>query len=526
MLMPRRPEFPLIPLPFEPSEAAPKSSFVRVLLGVLQRQRRTALIVFASVLVGWLVAASTAPKQYEADMKILVLHNRAEPSVSPDRSAVSQAPEVSEEEINSEVELMRSRDSLLSVIEICGLDKVQTPSLKQRVKGWLHMGGRPATAEARRAAALALLDRDLKIRTLKKTNMIQASYTSTNPDVALNVLQALTRLYFQKHVEVHRIPGAYDFFTQEADRFRGQLANDAKEMTAFAMRNKVGSAADERDETMRKLVGFEAEMRQMQADISEKTDRLASINTQLRETPERIKTQERRSDNPVLLQQLKSSLLERQLKRTQLATTFKEDYPTIRELDREIGEIQTALNREENAPVVEETRDQAPSHTFLMQELAQTKADLASRQGEASALDAVIRDYRNRVAELEQVSIQEQDLNRTQKSDEASYLLYRSKLEDTRISDALDRKNIVNVAVAEPPIRPPSPSNLSLLLETMLGAILATFVAVGIAWAVDSVFDSFRTPEEVEQVLLMPLLAYIPGPQGLPWPAASAVPEA
>lgn len=501
---------PLVTLPLSDGEPVARSSFVKTLLGILQRQRRIAIIVFASVFVGWLVAASTAPKMFEADMKILVLHNRPEPSVSPDRSAVSQAPEVSEEEINSEVELMRSRDSLLQIVTLCGLDKMETPSLRNRVLGWLHISRSPANPEARRDAALSLLQRDLKLRTLKKTDMIQASYTSTNPDTALQVLRTLTTLYFQKHVEVHRIPGAYDFFTQEADRFHDHLVDDGKAMTAFAMRNQTGSAAEERDQTTQKLVGFEAEMRQVQADIKEKTDRLASLSAQLQATPERVRTQERRSANPVLLEQLKSSLLQRQVKRAELATTFKEDYPAVRQLDDEIKQIQLALKREEASPVVEETSDQAPSHTFLLQELAQTKADLASRQGEANALDTVIHDYRSRVAGLAKVSIEEQDLSRTQKADEANYLLYRSKLEDTRISDALDRKNIVNVAIAEPPVRPQRPSNLSLLLEAALGAVLAAIMALGSAWALDGLHDRFRTPEDIEATLCMPLLAYIP----------------
>ena len=54
-------------------------------------------------------------------------------------------------------------------------------------------------------------------------------------------------------------------------------------------------------------------------------------------------------------------------------------------------------------------------------------------------------------------SLQQADLQREAKANEQNYLLYLSKREQERTSDALDRTRIENVAIAVPPAIPVLP---------------------------------------------------------------------
>jgi uncharacterized protein involved in exopolysaccharide biosynthesis len=100
-------------------------------------------------------------------------------------------------------------------------------------------------------------------------------------------------------------------------------------------------------------------------------------------------------------------------------------------------------------------------------------------------------------------------LLREAKADEANYLLYLSKREQERTSDALDKKSIANVAIAVPAVTPilPAHSPWMVMFLGLFGAVLASIVAAYLAEYLD---PSFRTPEEVTDTLKMPVLATMP----------------
>src|SRR6185437_1950020 len=97
---------------------------LRDLAAPIFRQRRLASFVFIGILTGAALSALFVSRNYQAEMKILVNSDRADAVVSPNPTeAISAAPmpAVSEEDINSEVELLKSRDLVTSVVLKCGL---------------------------------------------------------------------------------------------------------------------------------------------------------------------------------------------------------------------------------------------------------------------------------------------------------------------------------------------------------------------------------------------------------------------
>ena len=52
------------------------------------------------------------------------------------------------------------------------------------------------------------LGKGLNIEVVKKTNMIQVTYKSTDPKLAYGVVDKLSNLYMEKHLTVHRPTGS------------------------------------------------------------------------------------------------------------------------------------------------------------------------------------------------------------------------------------------------------------------------------------------------------------------------------
>src|SRR5437016_12603784 len=86
---------------------------MRDFLAIGFRQRRLIINTFLGILAISMVIAFLLPRKYEAQMKILVRHERAEQVVSPERDTPVQWPtEVREEELQSQQEVTRAKDRL------------------------------------------------------------------------------------------------------------------------------------------------------------------------------------------------------------------------------------------------------------------------------------------------------------------------------------------------------------------------------------------------------------------------------
>ncbi len=217
----------------------------------------------------------------------------------------------------------------------------------------------------------------------------------------------------------------------------------------------------------------------------------------------------RNSDNPELLQQLKSTLLNLQLKRTELLTKYEPTYRLVQEVDQQIADAKSAIAAEESKPIRDESSDQNPDYQWVQAELTKAQAELSGLKARAIAAAAVATKYHAQAQSLDRSMVIQQDLLRDTKTQEDNYLLYEHKREEARISNALDQGGILNVAVAEPPVVPalPKRSRLSVAFLTLL---LAGTFSLSTAFVLDFMDPTFRTPDEMANYLGVQVLAALP----------------
>jgi uncharacterized protein involved in exopolysaccharide biosynthesis len=470
---------------------------LRDVIAPVFRHRRLVVWSFLAIFLSSIVAALVLPKQYQAEMKILVKRERIDPTVTSDKTTVIEPrSEVTEEQVQSEVELLQSRDLLENVVKACDL----APAGDGR-------GDRGASISL--ARAVRKLQTALQVEPLRKTNLISATFRSGDPVLSSKVLNTLANLYLEKHLAVHRMPGAFDFFQEQTERYRNQLATNEEHLIGFDRDTGLVSPELEKEITLRKLSDFEAALGQTRTDIAETAQRIRSLEAQMSATSPRIATQERTSDNPMLLQQLKSTLLTLELKRTELKTKFASDYPLVRDVEKQIDQTQAAIADAQHAPIHEQTTDRDPTYAWLNEELAKNRTELVALRARAEALTPVVETYQAKTRRLDEKGETQQDLVRAAKAAEGNYLLYLQKQEEARISDALDRNRIVNVAIAEAATVPALPTH-SPWFTLVIGALLAALFSLASGFVADYLDPSFRTPQELHSFLRVPVLAAVP----------------
>ncbi|MGH9684350.1 MAG: GumC family protein [Candidatus Acidiferrales bacterium] len=474
------------------------------------RQRRLALIVFIGVFLGAVLAAFLAPPEYEAEMKILVNRGRVDPVVTPNPDApVSALPlaSVREEDLNSEVELIKSRDLLEKVVLACGLESQHNPGWFARANDFLH-GVRPGSA-TRLARAVQTLESRLVVEPLKKTTLIGLSYKSRNPQQSARVLNVLGTLYQEKHAAVHRPPGTFRFFDREASRYRRELAAAESQLIHFDRREGVLDAASQKQLALQQLSQFESQLQQAQANARESRQRMRVLSLLESTTPKRQTTAVRKAGNAQLLADLEDTLLKLELQRTDMLVKYSPKYPLVQGVETQIADARAAIARAQDSPVEETTTDRIPAQDWMATEIVKAETDRAGFEAQVAAYARVAHHYQGVAQQLDERGSKQADLIRDVKTAEDNYSLYMRKREDARISDALDSQRIVNVSIAEAATVPAFPIvNLGWLL--IGGFFAAGSLSVAAACAADRLDPRFRTPDELSRYLDVNVLASIP----------------
>ncbi len=467
---------------------------------VLFRQRRVFVCVSGLVLAAAILYAFAGAK-YQANMKVLVRRGRADAPLSVAENAPIDLTRmaITEEELNSEVELLRDDEVLRRVVRETGTGG----------RDWFHvlrLGEGNAERVERAARRLA---RKLQVAPVKKTNLIAISYASGDPRLAAKVLQSVANAYLEKHVEVHRPAGEFRFFDQQRGESRLQLEEAKGQLLQFMTRHGVVAAAQQRDLALQKLSEVDATYRQTRIELAETQQRVWELADQVSKLPERTTTQVRISDNPDLLKTLKSSLLDLQLKRTQLLTKFEPSHRLVQEVDQQIAQAEATIAAENALPLRDETTDKNAHYEWAKSELQREHVQLRALQAREAATVAQEAAYRAMARQLGEDAITQDDLLSTEKAAQENYLLYMKKQEEARMDDALDERGVVNVAIVEHPVVPALPV-WSAWTVLAIGLTAAGAAGMGAAFAADYLDPAFRTPEDVLAYLNSPVLASLP----------------
>jgi uncharacterized protein involved in exopolysaccharide biosynthesis len=477
---------------------------LRDLLAPLFRRKRAVFFTFCGILLGTGLTAYLLSSRHRATMEILVSPERVDAVVTPESTQVAAAaPPISDSKVNSEIELLKSPDLLEQVVIANKLQEVERKSLFSRIvygkqdDKWYV------------ARAIDDLTDDLKVKLVTKTSMIQVSYGSANPQRAYKVLNVMANRYLEKHLAVHRPPGTYDFFSSQAQKYQQALQDSEARLAEFS--KTAGDAAPELQKAAmaQQVVSFVAALHETHQKIAAEKQRIQDQEMRLKATPDRSLSQQSSDSAQSLLQKLQADLLEHEIKRSELTLKYDPSYPLVKEADKEIDKIKAAITEAGKLQYVNQTTDRDPSYELIREDIVKTRADLVSHQASGAALENSIRDLQRQMVDFDQKALQQADLSREVKTNESNYLLYASKREQARTSDALDQNRIANVSIAVPPVLPILPL-INPVLVILIGIALAVFVSAGTAFVAEYLNPSLRTPNEVIEVLRIPVLASVP----------------
>jgi uncharacterized protein involved in exopolysaccharide biosynthesis len=212
------------------------------------------------------------------------------------------------------------------------------------------------------------------------------------------------------------------------------------------------------------------------------------------------------ADGP-LIQQYKAKLAELELEQARLLQMYTDKYPKVAQVRAAIAETRQSLTQEVARIVNAESPASNPIHIGVIQARIQAESDLAAASAQREALRKVMTEGET---ELSKLPSKEQGLARVMRDAMVAqeiYSMLAKRFEEARISEVMQPTDaqVVNPAVApERRIRPRRTLNVA------IAAILGLFTGIGVAFFLEYMNRTIRTPEDVREYLDLPVLGSIP----------------
>ncbi|OHB64502.1 MAG: hypothetical protein A2Y76_01390 [Planctomycetes bacterium RBG_13_60_9] len=515
----------------------------RDLLYVFFRHKRKMAILFVVVATAVAVDTFRRPEIYRSEAKLLVRVGRETVSLDP-TATIGETINVTrpyEREINSELEILRSRDLADAVVDAVGLDAFRrrpdamsadrheagnVESLARRVlsairnitassKALVHnvlvqLDLRDSLSERERAIRRVV--ENLEIATSKETNVITMAYEAESPHLAGRVLDKFIDAYLGKHATAYQTPGTQRFFEQQSEHLRVELDAAEEELQSVKNESGIASLEQQRQAVVTNIGALEQRVAEAEAERAASQAKLEALKKRLSGMPQIVVLQETTGLQDYGADLMRSALYALQLKEQDLISNFTEDSEQVQRIRMQVAEAKGMLRREE-----EDKPSRAQVVRGVNVSYQQTQLSLLAEEANLSALQSEILELRSQLDGaraglklLNDVEIKGTRLQREISLLAESYQQYCQKLEETRIDQALRNERISNISIVQAATVPTSPVRPRKGLMLALGLLLALFGAMVVGFGCEYLDHSVKTPGDVEAKLGLTVLASIP----------------
>jgi polysaccharide biosynthesis transport protein len=452
---------------------------------MVQKRKWTVIV---SVVVVFITAGLISVRMtpiYDGVTKIVISQRPSNPLNLKDSDTLRAGGDP-QQDIYTQVKVLQSDTMAELVIHRLHLDERPEFAGKDQTQsnGGIAISESPTQDRARQEQLIRKFQGNLKVLQIPDTSMINIKYSDPDPSLAAEIANAITATFIEQNVQAR-----YDSTMQAADWLSKQLADlqikvesSQAKLVQYQKEHGIVGTDDKQNLTIDKLDELNKELTEAQADRIQK-ESLARIATT--SNPESLSAV---LQDPILTA-LRQQQTQLQAQYALLSTEFGLGYPKVLEIKNQLDQVDRSYKEEVQDSV---NRIQNDYQTALNREqMVQTA--LTQQTGVADQLNENAIEYK--------ALKQESDSNRQ------LYDGLLQKLKEASLAAGLESSNVRIVDKARVPLHPARP-NIPMNLE--FAVLIGLVGGVAIAFSLEALDTTVRTPDQAEHVSGLPALGVIP----------------
>ncbi|WP_133511687.1 GumC family protein [Candidatus Thiosymbion oneisti] len=463
---------------------------------ILVRRRATVAMVLAVSLVVAVLVTFLATPVFRAETLIQI--DREEGKVLEYQDLTTQESFNSKDFYQTQYELLRSRSLAGRVIDQLGLrsagagasDASDTDALSffSEVAGtitdWIK-GDSSQAEEVVEPDVKTLFLANLGVHPVKKSRLVRVSYDSPDPKEAAAVVNAIAENFINMNLERRHEASAYakTFLEEQTEQVQANLEDSERRLVAYAREREIINLDDKLEILMQKLKEMSSEL--IQAE-SARISAEAKYQEMLKEGP--ASTTAASLGNRVV-ESFKARKADLDIEYQELIKIYKPSYPRMRQLQKQIAEIDRKI-ADELAAIAKSV-----------------ETDFKAQIRREAKIRLRISEIKEEILALQDRSTDYQTLKREVDTNRGLYDGLLQRMKEVGVAAGVGTNNISVVDSAEIPRGPYKPNlkkNLAIALALgLFGGILLAFLS-------ESMDDTMKSSEQVEKHAGVPVLGIVP----------------
>ncbi len=400
------------------------------------------------------------------------------------------------EEINTQIEILKSRSLLEQVIRQQGLME--------------SFGIRSELPDGQRIqAALAVLRNSLSVSNIANTRLIRISVSSPEPELAQQIANAISRAFIDRDLQSRRSEAnaVLSFVSEQVEHVSERLRNAEEELLRYKEGQRIGVIDEETKLKVGLVAQLESSLQQVKVDRAVLGARIAALLGQL--GPMANGGALAAASSSPAVARLQGRLTQAQLELKRLESGSSPATPKIAELKERINSLEGQIE-EEITLNARSARSPAVDSTMQMQ-LAEYKSRDVILEAQEKALQSLMAMHEQDINKLPAREINLIRLERARSINDELYAALMKAKNEAQIEAASQIGNIDVVDAAYRPLDPVRPNKLQNLI---IGVMVSLILGVALAFLLEHLDHTVKSEEEVKKLLGLPILGLIPRQEG------------
>jgi polysaccharide chain length determinant protein (PEP-CTERM system associated) len=348
----------------------------------------------------------------------------------------------------------------------------------------------------------------ISVNLVKNTKIIEISTENIHPKLAADIANKTAQVYVEQSRNINRTQAseAKKFIEEQLSAQEKELKSIEEEKLAFKQRENILYLDEETKLNIEQLSNFQAQKLEIDTQLVESKARLAEIKKQLEEQTKTVVSSQTITANPVV-QQLQSKLTDLQIQLPALKEKYSEKSPQVTEVEIQIKQIENEISQKVAEIVGSTVSTVNPIYQSLLSQMVTLETNMISLETKSNSISEIVTQYENRLEELPEKEIQLARLERAVRVAENIYITLLESYQEARISEAMELGDIRVVDAALVPDNPIKPRKM---LNLAIGGVLGLMLGIMLVFFLEFLDHSFKSREDVEQYLELPVLGTIP----------------
>jgi succinoglycan biosynthesis transport protein ExoP len=468
-----------------------QDSVLREYLRVLIKRKWLVFSCLAIIFGVVALATMRSTRIYDATGSIAI--NKTDPTMLNIKdSANGGADYYDPTDLDTEVRILRSDLLALQVIRQLNLDK--RPEFGGTAEPSTSLG---LTTDAlqpdseRTTALLAGFKGGLRVSLVPNTRIIEIHYRSADRNLAAGAVNTLISTYIEQNFKTRfeSTMQASDWLSKQLVDLEIKVQTSQEKLVQYQKQHEILGIDEKQNIITSKLDELNKELTAAESDRMGKESVYRLVESGDPDTAAAAAVSAGSSSNSSLMEKLRDQQADLKIQIAQLSTQFGNSYPKVVQLNTQVKEVDAQL-RAEMTKVVSRVRS----------------GYLASLQHE-TMLRAALDKQKQEANQLNESAIEYSLLKRDVESYRTLYEGLMEKLKEAGVTAGLKSNNIRNVDKARVPTEPTEP-NVPRNLAFALALGLTT--GVGLAFLLEGIDNTVRTPEQAQAISALPSLGMIP----------------